>query len=465
MNNHNDSILIIGYANVDIVAIPNDDNNIKNKHGEVTLDIGGTGFNLAIHAASFGMRTKFLTVLPENSPFSSIIKNQLDNKGIHYHAVSNGITKDSVFCSIMDTRREIVTSISSSQVNNVSFQEEKIIAMLNHCLACVIDCSLPEDELTKIIKIVNLTKIPLFICLSSEENSVKIANLNGDIAGIFASKRELSFLSDFIGKSPKELASYFNTTIICTQGTEGVCIYKANGKYCYIEMRDIGGDKNFIGMHDVIAISTVIHLIFSKQKIETAVDIAIVAAVEESLHKYQIMNLGGSIYKEINSMQKQANLDSLTGLPNRSAAIHKLDILKTKYQNFYIAIIDIDHFKKVNDTFGHDIGDEVLKNVAESLQNSLRDNDFCARWGGEEFIFIANRIHSHELIQQIMNRTRKSVENIQWQGDWKLSISVGISEFKGQSIESVIKEADIALYQAKNEGRNQVVFYQNKIYN
>lgn len=155
--------------------------------------------------------------------------------------------------------------------------------------------------------------------------------------------------------------------------------------------------------------------------------------------------------------------DKLTNLYNR----RKLDeLLQTEIyrserfeHTFGIAILDIDHFKKVNDTYGHLVGDRVLIEISNILKKYLRKTDFVGRFGGEEFIIICPESEK-EGITKLMEDFRLHIENHHFEKVGKKTASFGITLFKkGDTIESLIKRADIALYKAKNNGRNRIWVY------
>ncbi len=133
----------------------------------------------------------------------------------------------------------------------------------------------------------------------------------------------------------------------------------------------------------------------------------------------------------------------------------------TGFKDISFLFFDIDHFKKINDTYGHATGDLVLKTVADTLKKDLRVGDIIARWGGEEFIAIllgANEEQAKMKAEQI----REEVEKIVFDEpqDLKVTISIGVSEFEdGKTFEDLVNHADEALYSAKNSGRNKVIRY------
>jgi len=164
------------------------------------------------------------------------------------------------------------------------------------------------------------------------------------------------------------------------------------------------------------------------------------------------------------NIERMAMTDALTKLPNRRAfeVVFKQEMAQSRRNGepLILAIIDIDHFKRVNDTYGHDAGDEVLKHVARILQGSTRSGNMIARLGGEVFgmllpgISLANAIEVAGRIRWLVEESAY-VHNGQ---ELRITISMGISLVDtSQPSDSAYKRSDVALYQAKQNGRNQVV--------
>ena len=166
--------------------------------------------------------------------------------------------------------------------------------------------------------------------------------------------------------------------------------------------------------------------------------------------------------KKLNEL---ATKDELTGIKNRryfnEVMKRTFDIFQRDKVSFCTLMLDIDFFKKVNDNYGHDGGDALLKSLTCTLKESLRDIDLIARYGGEEFIaLLPNTEKSNAFI--VAQRVRLAVEKSIVQHNAhkiKVTTSIGISEISPEDIdyESVIKRADVALYEAKSTGRNKVV--------
>ncbi|GGD65255.1 sensor domain-containing diguanylate cyclase [Paenibacillus nasutitermitis] len=148
--------------------------------------------------------------------------------------------------------------------------------------------------------------------------------------------------------------------------------------------------------------------------------------------------------------------DNLTGLHARHYLNERIQARQRKDKCGSLVLVDIDHFKKVNDTFGHQIGDRILIRVSEVIRSCIRDSDIAARWGGEELAVYLPQIRS-EQAHQIAERIRSRVEMMT---EPSVTVSCGLSEWTFEdekiSVESLFYRADMALYEAKNNGRNRI---------
>jgi len=159
------------------------------------------------------------------------------------------------------------------------------------------------------------------------------------------------------------------------------------------------------------------------------------------------------------NLMLSSTTDRLTGVPNRAQLDKQMDKLIGKIKPLSVIMIDIDHFKKVNDTYGHDVGDLVLKQFALIVKRTIRPVDFLGRYGGEEFTVICNA--TLETAVEIASRVRQAVAaipvNISESHVLSVTASFGVAEYlPGDTPATVIKRADNALYLAKQSGRNRV---------
>ena len=183
------------------------------------------------------------------------------------------------------------------------------------------------------------------------------------------------------------------------------------------------------------------------------------------------MAAGLKHFQRFSSIKNMATYDTLTGLYNRRYFEERLEV--EAQQSFHsglplsLVMVDIDHFKKVNDTFGHTEGDQILCKISSLLKNSVRRKDTVARYGGEEFILILPEAGLQQSFV-IAERIRQLVENTLFEvgrTQVNLTLSMGISNFPSHRVKSkeeLIKMADQALYDAKRGGRNKVCIFAKK---
>lgn len=160
-------------------------------------------------------------------------------------------------------------------------------------------------------------------------------------------------------------------------------------------------------------------------------------------------------------LERLAITDILTDLYNRRKLEELIQVEINRCErfghNFALTMLDVDHFKDINDSYGHQTGDKVLKEMATLFKKNLRKTDFIGRFGGEEFIMICPESKEKEILQ-LVESLRNKIENYNFPEVGHKTVSFGVTIFKkGDSIQSLIKRADNALYQAKDSGRNKVV--------
>ncbi len=169
--------------------------------------------------------------------------------------------------------------------------------------------------------------------------------------------------------------------------------------------------------------------------------------------------------RELSEALKEAALrDPLTGLGNRRFLMERLKEethrAQRKQAPYALGILDVDHFKSVNDRFGHEMGDKVLCEIGRAIQSALREYDLCGRWGGEEFLILLPETPA-EFATQVAMRVCDAIRQLSVPlGDGelpKISASLGLTQYRSEeSFSSTLNRADTALLRAKSNGRNQV---------
>jgi len=168
--------------------------------------------------------------------------------------------------------------------------------------------------------------------------------------------------------------------------------------------------------------------------------------------------------RELDKLHVRASIDFLTQLPNRrqlDARFKEFYSAAERYgKGFALIVFDIDHFKRINDTYGHAAGDRVLRAIAQTLDENKRTSDFLARYGGEEFVMLLPETSAQDA-ERLAERTREKIEQSRFQlqqKSVKVTVSAGVGELRiGQeTAEELFQRADKALYFAKQDGRNRV---------
>jgi two-component system cell cycle response regulator len=172
--------------------------------------------------------------------------------------------------------------------------------------------------------------------------------------------------------------------------------------------------------------------------------------------------------KLFEEVQEMAHKDPLTALNNRRFFFEKSEhIWEVAYRHLRpisLLMMDLDHFKDVNDSGGHGAGDQVLKEAAQVIKGCLRTSDVLARFGGEEFVALLPETHPAEAVK-VADKIRQAIAQLSvnyLDVNYAVTLSLGVTSFPSQEVEdldALISLADKALYRAKNEGRNRVVLY------
>lgn len=259
--------------------------------------------------------------------------------------------------------------------------------------------------------------------------------------------------------------------VVAKNGKEGLRAYRAHHPHIIItdiQMPDMDG----LSMtHEIRKVdkSTCIIVLTAFEKIDY-----LKRSINEGVNKYVTKPVDGLMLRQIllecahdlleeESIKNAVVTDPLTGLLNRRELTHRFNKEKKASERhgapFSIIMADIDHFKKINDTYGHNAGDRVLKEVAATLQSSIRSEDICGRWGGEEFLLILPRIDVKGAAMAAEKLRKKiSALSTEWEGgNIRITISLGGCAFiPGQEMEACVAQADQALYRSKTAGRNRV---------
>ena len=204
--------------------------------------------------------------------------------------------------------------------------------------------------------------------------------------------------------------------------------------------------------------------LIAKEKLEQTERENLLASFNDINSRISHLETKLSTYKQrLNEQRFKSLLDGLTKLPNRAAFDerfnHEFNLFNVQESDITFVVIDVDHFKSINDQYGHSAGDKTLQVIAKALQKSIRKSDFIARYGGEEFVLLMSGM-SIENAAVPLEKLRKTIQGIPFKLKNKqveITISLGATQLKkGDTPLIAFDRADEALYKAKNEGRNKV---------
>ncbi len=178
----------------------------------------------------------------------------------------------------------------------------------------------------------------------------------------------------------------------------------------------------------------------------------------------KILNINKAVEEHLlREIKRMAHFDTLTGLYNRRKMDEIIaeieDEIRAKGASYYVAFVDVDDFKRINDTYGHDVGDKVLARTAKAIKQALSGDDFIARWGGEEFLILLKE--EAEDPRLALERISQSIRDIEIDSypDIRITATIGVAAAKEQEdINAAIQKADENMYIGKRSGKNRVVF-------
>lgn len=168
-----------------------------------------------------------------------------------------------------------------------------------------------------------------------------------------------------------------------------------------------------------------------------------------------LLNYLASLQGHLSSTRLVAYVDALTGLPNRRYAEELLRGAERSHEPFALVLFDIDHFKQINDRFGHSVGDVVLREVARVVSLEVRGRHDVARWGGEEFVLIlpGADVWSAQLLAE---RVRRAIAAHVFEGGLRVTASFGVASSEPGGVDALVQRADTAMYISKDQGRDRV---------
>ncbi|NNM68048.1 MAG: diguanylate cyclase [Spirochaetales bacterium] len=451
---------------MDILSRIESNDDVLDSPGSVNISIGGSAGNVAMNLAVAGEPVRLLSAM-NDSAYSRIIKSHLNVLGIDPCIVTDPNLPLSAFVAHINRQGEIRSAVSSMPVERLLFTQNIMQEALVGVDALIMECNLSSENISALALAAHKKGVPVYLGAVSEAKAVRaLALMDSEIdlsSGIFCNAPESERLLSLSGCGSLERLSTIIGPLIVTHGPAGACVYHnskktliANDLERIIEIPS----GNFLGAGDLLMSETIRNLVRGCNMNDAV--FAGVLKAREVIERVNC-NLGANdiIERIINQTQIQSQNDNLTGLLNRAAMLNTyhsiVTTLKRNHRSLSLILLDLDHFKHINDTMGHETGDVVLKAFAEVLKKVFRESDAVSRWGGEEFLIL--------MPETSLDSAMEAGERLQFCLSNKpdlprpVTVSGGVVEidYLEESLFEAVKRADLLLYAAKRKGRNLLI--------
>ncbi|OGP38208.1 MAG: hypothetical protein A2X93_04685 [Deltaproteobacteria bacterium GWC2_56_8] len=421
------------------------------RRGKFEIGVGGTAYNLACNYKSLGSQASFISALEKDGLFTRLILLKLkETAGKRWISLVEDIG-ESGFVGIRE-HGDLTQAVNSTPI-------EKLVLKPCHYRDALASASFLHLDLNNSIETIReflKVGLPAYLSCVSESKALKLLDLAGDnrINGITLNRHEASALLKAANRSRfHELSSLIDCLWIVTLGEFGAALVK-KGKIKSLHAPMIKNIVSYSGCGDAFA-AAFIHAkevlkLSYEECAKAGFDLASKVAVKHASNAFD--------GNRLQNTDRMIFVDALTGLYTRRYFEEEKEGLE-RHEKMSVVLVDIDNFKKVNDTHGHDAGDQVLRKVGEVVRRNVRKNDLAVRFGGEEILVIfqdltgkdawtaAERIRTDIEAEAIETGAGKTLQ---------VTISGGLAEVKGDCLDNAIKIADERLYTAKKSGKNRI---------
>jgi diguanylate cyclase (GGDEF)-like protein len=436
---------------LDILSTPLTDTAHKDRIGRTSIEAGGTACNAAFDLRMLGMEVRLLTAWG-NSPIEHLMASHIESQGVELMADEVPGMPLAAFAAILTHDGDLDRAVSSTPVDTHHFSDERVEQALECVDYAILDCNLSEDSIAQIARCAHDRNIRLFALAVSEDKVERIKSSAHLFEAVFMNAAESERLMELANAAdPSELAEVLKTTLFITRGDRGAVVYQRNGERLRIQAPMLYEVENTLGAGDAFSVGVIDGVVRRGMDFVAAAEHAHVLVQEIARSGACNAFSMNALNTMVSDLYADARNDKLTSLLRRSA-------FEGEYKRFQdgwnsLVLIDCDRFKAVNDTLGHQAGDEVLQRVASIIRTGIRAWDIPSRWGGDEFVVLLPRTNKEDA-RLVAERIRLAAAGAELYGV-TLSIGVAISQ-AGEGIEELVKRADEAMYVAKQAGRNAV---------
>jgi diguanylate cyclase (GGDEF)-like protein len=389
---------------------------------------------------------------------SQMITNELIRQHVRMHFKVDKNLPDAIYNGMFYEGIE-KASVWVNVVEQVCFDEAFIKKGLKNAACMLITSCLTIETMNRFISVANKMNISVFIGGASLMEVSKLKDINGKVDYYFINENEMNRLMESLDcTSWGEVAQKKQANFIITKGGEGAELQTADGicKFYKTTEKEVSG--NVLGAGDLFMSVAIKEMMFHEKTLDESIEQGMKISSQILARTDANMGTYNPLAANIQMVTDRAHHDKLTGALNRHGIERYLTTPNLDVNNLHMLVVDADHFKKINDTYGHDVGDEALVSLVQVIQSMMRKNDIVARFGGEEFICLLKNMSSKQA-EAFAQRILKSIaEKSHTSRQLNLTVSIGLCRWgRNERLEDVIKRADEALYKAKDTGRNVVV--------
>jgi len=455
-------VFVAGSAHLDVLAKVTGDGSAIDKIGQVAIEIGGTACNLAVNMASLGLKPLLFTAMEESSPYTGIIASHLRAHNVDVRIVNNPDMSAAVFSAHIGPDGEMLSAVSAMPVEFADFPVTAIRDAMQGCQCVVLECNLSGHSLDIFAEVAHSLNLPVFVSCVSEEKSLRINSISAPLAGVFMNRREAAYFGKHVINSGvyELISAHLGCPLVVSCDADGVVVV-GEGARSHVKAIKIEDTTHTLGAGDALMSSVLFHHYFGSASLVESVRKSVAFAVEIMEKAHCSAGQGRAIENALNTLDRMAMCDPMTGLSNRRSAENYLMHMHKEAEAtgvlYSVLMVDIDFFKKVNDVFGHDVGDEAIKAVAGVLRHAVRGADVACRWGGEEFLCVLKNADAATAFR-VAERIRATVEALDIPVVGRVTVSLGVGTWAPGVVEfaALVKAADEGLYAAKQGGRNKV---------
>lgn len=457
---------VLGTACLEVVSTATGQYSRSRFSGFTNVSFGGEGYSVATLLNALDTSACLISAI-NNKPISQLMVDDLSRNKVRSHllvddglpdAVSNYHYKEGKLSSVVITNPNSMAIFSEDFIKRILDKSYSLFLDLN---PSIMSC---ENILSAIKNGNRKKKLKLYIsaCDSMDVDKLEMFKEFADLI-MFSEDSMRQAKISYNCDSLRELTAKMQTDVVvvledgnilvCDAKKEEVSNLKETMKISF--RHHIVKDKNFFRACLINALNN-----------SDVKQVDILALSKDILNNYEelLWRIDVQIEKQnplessMRSVIRKAHLDNLTGVLNRHGLDQFLTTPGLDLSSYTMLMIDIDHFKVINDTYGHQTGDEVLAGIANILSSHMRQGDISARFGGEEFICLIRNL-SPELADSVANRIRVEIENTKFSSEsLNLTVSIGCTAWrKNEVFLDVMERADQLLYKAKDSGRNKVM--------